>query len=947
LAPKIGTQVNWYAGQGINDPSFSSANLPTTKGKAMDDLFAAVQAADVALVSAFCTKPGAGVSDPGSRSDVVQYALAIRKKASASETLSDDQMQSASMVLLAHASLSDINKVGGVSLHDLDLVYRILALRDQSFLTGWANSSFAEIGIGTKRVAHRLVREGLVEKPRTAEYVMSFIGCPSAFDLTSERVQWRGHASVLDVLRRNPELLAEDFWLIFQFEGGGEDSLAAFDKYCTPMNTWMHAVTTLASEGMLDRDRLLAESLDSLMRGFSQFRAQWFGALHQALQPTLAERTACTSRYLALLASPLGPTVSMSLKALTMIHKTSPLDLVELLAAVQPALLTPAKGPAVLAVSLLVSALRTTDDQELKLQGSLALVEALGHSAVEVQAAALGHISKTFPKPPEDIVDRVRALQSGCHVSVRKEIDLWLRQESATLSVPRPKAAAPATTETSTETVLNTAVSSGVTTGQPRACWLDESRRLSPLMPNALDIDDLFELVSATMERPEDVDLLEQLIALIVRTDRSVVRADPRAATIAKRAEKLHRTSNRATQAWISRLIAAWLLKTHHGHEYHQANKHLDAFKKGGAIEISLDLLLATRIEVLARAIQSTSPIDLLAEPTHRGGVIDPVVFARRWNELTEPPHPIELAIALLRLAPDTNRLEEASTTLRNFVDGVEVPPEVLGWIDGWTTRCQADEQPMVWSGEPLIDTTYTHYPLKVQNLPSFVAPGGITITTEANTYWSALFGEFGHDLVGVRWLSTVLPGLPATWARIGAMAIGATYGTKEVAHGDPGFLDRWFDPSTTFGSCAHFLLALAINDGRMVVHSVAVDLCVATIADARFDPVEFGTQIGNLASTGVVTPARWGRSLRDVAATSSLHRAQILRSLEVAVAEARPRKPQDLLALLELLETLLLESSELLRLPTIPNVLAEITGSSKTAKVAARLLTLCEPSVA
>ena len=72
----------------------------------------------------------------------------------------------------------------------------------------------------------------------------------------------------MEVLRRNPDLLVEDVWRVFEVEGGGENSLAAYDKYSSAENRWRTALVELGNDGSLDRERLLDASLDALQRGF-------------------------------------------------------------------------------------------------------------------------------------------------------------------------------------------------------------------------------------------------------------------------------------------------------------------------------------------------------------------------------------------------------------------------------------------------------------------------------------------------------------------------------------------------------------------------------------------------------------------------------------------------------------------------------------------------------
>ena len=184
-------------------------------------------------------------------------------------------------------------------------------------------------------------------------------------------------------------------------------------------------------------------------------------------------------------------------------------------------------------------------------------------------------------------------------------------------------------------------------------------------------------------------------------------------------------------------------------------------------------------------------------------------------------------------------------------------------------------------------------------------------------------------------------PGASGAWARLGASTIGPTYGIRDVAHGDPAYLERFFDAEAPLSGDAQLLVALALNDQRASVRTVAVDLCVATFGDGRLVPGDLGSQIGRLASTGLVTPARWGAPLADVAAASPGHRRAVLQCVERAVAVAQPRKPQDLLTLLELFETLALETAGAVGDEAARSALTALTGTSKTGRTAARLLAL------
>ena len=103
----------------------------------------------------------------------------------------------------------------------------------------------------------------------------------------------------------------------------------------------------------------LVASLDALNLGFAQFRASWFSRFHESLKPTPDERAARTERYLALLASPLGPTVSFALAALKIVQRVGKLDAGAVLARIEPAIFAKTAASAKGALALLANSARS------------------------------------------------------------------------------------------------------------------------------------------------------------------------------------------------------------------------------------------------------------------------------------------------------------------------------------------------------------------------------------------------------------------------------------------------------------------------------------------------------------------------------------------------------------------------------------------------------------
>ena len=172
--------------------------------------------------------------------------------------------------------------------------------------------------------------------------------------------------------------------------------------------------------------------------------------------------------------------------------------------------------------------------------------------------------------------------------------------------------------------------------------WLGEDRTLTPIV----DVADLLERIAASLETPGGADELELLVGGLAATGHGAVAQQRQALTLGRRATKLSR-SDRPSQRLIARLVVAWTTR-----------EHLEATPPDEpAATLALDELLCRRIELVERQVRTGPPFTPIAAPTHRHGVIDPVVFVERLAAASAAPHPVELTTALLRLAPDVRRL--------------------------------------------------------------------------------------------------------------------------------------------------------------------------------------------------------------------------------------------------------------------------------------------------
>ena len=860
--------------------------------------------------------PRAALASPGvafaDRAKIFkECAKIIRGDSWSGKEFTRDQAAAAEIAATSVATLAELRTLRWLPVQDEPVTLELLVSRDRAFRDGWAARAFDDVHAGAIRVARRLIVDGLASKPATDGYVVALIAVPGAFDLAEHSGQSAARfASALEVLQRNQDLV-DDVWRMFEVEGGGENSLAAHDKYTMAEKSWSHALLALAADGTLDRDRLLDASLAALERGFAQFRVQWFSAFHEALEPTLGDRALRVDRYMSLTASPVGPTVSMALRALAIVDKAGQLDAVNAVDGLGPALLTPTKGSALKAQKLIVSAVRR--EPNLLPSATHRIVAALSHEALDVQLAAVTQLRQWHREVPEELVTELHNQRAGCHIGVRDQLDEWLCVTTPGREIaPRPSGPYSWT---------KPAAVNGI-------AWLAADRAIVPIA----DFDEFFELTSATLESPSSPDDIERVITFLAESVRSLA-GSGRAATLARRAEKLVNRSERSSQVLLGEMICSAFGAP-------VGLPRALSYRRDGAGRrepTCLDELLVGRARSIATLLGKGQPFTPLASPTHRGGVIDPVTFAQRLESSDGETESAELLSGMLRLAPVPSRLTQASEILKG-----RRHRKVRDHLRQWAEKCANDSVAGVrWTSSSYVAGTYTHYSLRLEDDGVVTTSATSEIISVYSSQWGSFSGVFTQDLAGIRWVGSLVPGLPEAWARAGISTIGPTYSPKEVAHGDPALLDRYFDPTMPMGESVHLLLALMLNDARSAVFPVAVDLAIASILDSRLDADRLGQYIGDLTGTGCVTPPRWARTLRDVAGHSPVHVDAVVRVLGRAIATAEPRAPHDVLALLELFESLLLETRQTLSDLDTRGALSRFTGTSKTARAASRILNL------
>jgi len=779
------------------------------------------------------------------------------------------------------ATLSELKKMGWRVWHLGEPAWQLLAQRKPEWLQAWAEWVIAENPRSWK-YARALVRDGSITRPTTDAYTTAMIGH-----------LWPN--SALEFLRSDPDLLQHEVWRLFEVEGGGEDSLAARDKYSGADYTWSHALTTLSSEGALSRDRLLDESLGALERDFGQFRAGWFSHFHEALAPTVEERAARVDRYLSLLGSRIPPTVSFALKALSLLDKTDRVPGEALVGHVAPALGAREKSTVTLALKLLDRAAK----RRPALAGPVAAVacEALMHEKPDVQSAALDLIERHGQADEAALGELLRSRLEDLAPSQRPRAEAWLGAGASSAAVapaptpmaagdvgdlPERAAALPAELRRAAGVDEALAALRGEAAPLPIVDLtpggfpvLDPAAALTPIAT----LDELIDVSAAVIENlgpPDEIErMLDGISRLCGERPEDFAR---RTGPLTKRAQKIatrHQHGD-AYLGWIKldlpELVLAWTT---------------GAVKKRGKSAADMTCFQGHLLWDIARRAAAAKPAQLLAMPTHSGGWLDPRVLVQRVVDLQAQGHKHELfdAIqALLRLAPD-HRAEalaaasglngELGEALRYALgaNGIEIGETAALWVAAARSRAPRSDDAALEKRHPGLgpdagrtargtleakrrvykdrgkEYVYFNNTLVVnppapksldESLPTVMLHAHIELET--------------RDLEIRRWMATVWPAGREAWFAQGVRCLSQNLDWGEADWTIRVHIEALLEPDSALGEMGLTLLALALAAKEAGESGLGTDAAIAALRDGRLSGPALGDEMASLLRLGVLT---------------------------------------------------------------------------------------------
>jgi hypothetical protein len=626
----------------------------------------------------------------------------------------------ATLAALASASLTELRKLGWQctppmwSVKEQEPYLTLMRERAPDWIDRWAEW-LLEDNFRHWRFVRRMVREGLCQPPESDFYVLGMIEGLRPV---------REEGNLIDAILADRELLDGLFWRLFEVEGGGELSLAACDKYTADESGWSYALRELAARCEIDRNRLLDVSLDALNRDFSQFRAGWFSRFHEFLEPTPEERAARAGRYLDLLASPIPPTVSFAMKALTALHKVKKLDGAAFVGRVEAVLHAKAKGTVKQALRMMTAFAKA--DADLASRVCTIATAALEHPESEVQESALALI-ETFGDPADDeLLPAIEERRDIIAAPLRARITGWLgcdaqsgdapdNGEDLTALIARARALPPDLAEAagvdlalqaldSQEREIGTAAYNGLNV--PR---ISGDMRVAP----ADTPDALIELFLRALADPFDVERVELAIGGVCRLcDQRPNDFAARTKPLAKRVTTLlenfgghHSTAWTSPAGTLALLAHAWLEGRDPAALCRASIKHRFHVEQAGAAGIFVHRALE-----LARFVAARKAVRSLSAPTHRGGWIAPQTLVERVRAWREAGHAVaapDLILALLRLAPDDRAAAlkaardldgEAGAALRHALGGAgeSIGKTVPIWIAAARARAPLEDDESV-----------------------------------------------------------------------------------------------------------------------------------------------------------------------------------------------------------------------------------------------------------
>lgn len=837
----------------------------------------------------------------------------------------------------------------------------------------------------------RLMKAGLIGRPATDNYI-------------------RKMPMDADSLRADPDVLKDEVFCLFRVMPPGNGALLQpgdIDNAEHPESAKRSVAASLkqlAAEGLIDRRRLLAASLEGLQIGRKPIDCTWFYRFHELLKPTLNERAALQTAYCDLLTNSVPAVATFALDALGELATARRLDVAGFLTSVERVFDLPTKGTAVAALKLLAQVGKT--DESLKPDIALAAMPGLNHETPDVQKATLGVLEGLKLTPDERVTAAIASRINTMAASLKDRARKLLAKLGAASDSNETVAASRQNAGQGGDDVPRSGEpwQRGTETAESR---LSDAKAIVPIQT----LDELIEAASAIIEKFSDADQVERLLDGLSRLcDQRPEDFAVRTAPFQNRMDHLRKDGAHPAEIEIDvlgrlmQIFRTWMYGTPGPRatavfdndleevplppntcleptpeERRQLVERISHFQGWGMLlhqrlfGVSVLTFLDGRLSELSDRLRKCDARPLLAAPTHRDGWVSAAAFVERlrfFEQHALDPQSFDLRQALLRLAPEgRDEILTAATGLtgsrQRAVDWAldQLKPtaatEVAVYVaakagrDPFAPMLASDNPPVL---EPLTFTweVVRQLPVGDTNQPHWA----LTVLPNLNPFGNPLFRIPPLTLCSTAnradrayWregkascLAQVWPINPAPFFAAGAVAVVSDLETtnNDVQH-HPEFLKPLFDSHAPFSEMAQLLLAVSLLAKSADQRGLALDALIAVISDGRCAGDELGLIFRKLLPSGMVRCNRLAESLSTVGRASVLHKFVCARLVQTLFSEIESL-PDDAHHLLTPLLDWLTEVGKPLNVAT-RSVLATVNGSSKTAKLAKSLLKHEPPS--
>jgi hypothetical protein len=866
------------------------------------------------------------------RKKLAKGVVAMRKEHSRRITIDDRMPPFSTRLKLAVLALAgwteakrfhvaDVAHPYGSERRGRELLFQLLSDRKPDWLAKWADMELENTALGDWDFVRSLIRAELCLRPQGETYILRML----------DR-SFRDTRSLKDRLLADPDLLKNEIWRIFELSPargtilhGGDVTFESHGG--DPFLSWSSTLLALAAEGKLDRQRLLAASLGSLLRNTEARNTAWFAKFHELLEPTVEERLSLQASYQQLLGHPVPAVAGLALDALTALEKAQRLDEIAFVEGVAPVFHLQPKGQPLSAVKILgrIAARKKVPASKI----ATALLTGLAHPAVQVQQALVEVLGKLKEDAAVIIASQLLPLLESLAPSVQEQARKLVSAPACPASQAKSSAGmvdlldeaaripAPWREKAAMDSILRALEGTGEWTAVafdpmtvPR---LDPAWRVEPIQT----LDELIERLTIALEALDNAIEFELLLDGLSRLcNQRPIDFEARVAPLVLRSETiLWRGELPAMRTIGLRSALVQVLRAWCGPDVKKTEEDRD----------SILGFLERRLKILVLHISGQRASPLLACPTHRPGWVDPREMLRRleWYEHHGvEPSQHDFIQGCLRLAPDhrVETLAEASRLHSRFgaafrfalggpLEDASLPSAMLaaagrarapfaevgelhaqGTLTGsdaaLPARCFWDEnQP----GE-LRHWIPAEALLRVGVQPSVPAPEHIgdlpTVLLHAWVIPGEMDWSMGNAAGVLGWIETVWPANPDPFFVIGIRLRHAPYMVASTCRLRAAFLAPLFDPDVPFTDMAQLLLALTLNQAEPEVTGLAVDALIELIRDGRCVGPELGRTMRLLVGCDLLKLNRLAKLLDTAARASLLHAHVCARIVQAACGE-------------------------------------------------------------